>query len=125
MVRTTRLTHGVDNEGKLGISISKDLPGVAGKALKANIATLGPLVLPISEQLLFLANNMAVLNEVERNLNLTKWQMEPSRMTLYRYSNTSSSSIWYELAYAEAKGESRKVTAFGRLHLERVSSVAV
>ncbi|KAK4383620.1 3-ketoacyl-CoA synthase 20 [Sesamum angolense] len=129
----------VDNEGRLGISISKDLPGVAGKALKANITALGPLVLPISEQLLFLANNMvrklfkmkgvspyvpdfklafnhfcihaggkAVLNEAGRNLNLTKWQMEPSRMTLYRYSNTSSSSIWYELAYAEAKGRIQK-----------------
>ncbi|KAL0410942.1 UNVERIFIED_CONTAM: 3-ketoacyl-CoA synthase 20 [Sesamum latifolium] len=95
----------VDNEGKLGVSISKDLMGVAGKALKVNISALGPLVLPISEQLLFLA----VLNEVEKNLNLTKWQMEPSRMTLYRYrSNTSSSSIWYELAYAEAKGRIQK-----------------
>ncbi len=32
---------------------------IAGHALKANITTLGPLVLPISEQLLFFANLVA------------------------------------------------------------------
>ena len=34
-------------------------PPPQGEALKANITTLGPLVLPVSEQLLFAANFVA------------------------------------------------------------------
>lgn len=49
-----------------------------------------------------------MLDEMEKNMNLSKWHMEPSRMTLWRWGNTSSSSLWYELAYTEAKGRVRK-----------------
>ena len=41
---------------RVGVALSKDLMAVAGEALKTNITTLGPLVLPASEQILFLAN---------------------------------------------------------------------
>ncbi len=51
--------HQEDDEGKSGVYLSKDLMAIAGHALKANITTLGPLVLPISEQLLFFLNLLA------------------------------------------------------------------
>lgn len=49
-----------------------------------------------------------VLDEVERNLKLSKTHMEASRMALYRFGNVSSSTVWYALAYAEAKGRVKK-----------------
>ncbi|KAL9237053.1 hypothetical protein vseg_011643 [Gypsophila vaccaria] len=128
-----------DNAGYIGVALSKDLMAVAGEALKANISTLGPLVLPISEQLLFFvtlvakkifrvhkikpyipdfklafehfcihAGGRAVLDELEKNLDLSDRHMEPSKMTLYRFGNTSSSSLWYEFGYLEAKGRVKK-----------------
>ncbi|KAI8526144.1 hypothetical protein RHMOL_Rhmol13G0286000 [Rhododendron molle] len=137
-----------------GIRVSKDLMEVGGDALKTNITTLGPLVLPFSEQLQFFstlvwrhlfggsgggsnssttatatanankpyipdyklafehfcvhAASKAVLDELQRNLEFSDKNMEASRMTLYRFGNTSSSSIWYELAYLESKESVKK-----------------
>ncbi|XVF22298.1 hypothetical protein REPUB_Repub12eG0161000 [Reevesia pubescens] len=123
-----------DDKGTIGVSLARELMAVAGDALKTNITTLGPLVLPFTEQFMFFvtlvrkkifkakvkpyipdfklafehfcihAGGRAVLDELQKNLQLTDWHMEPSRMTLHRYGNTSSSSLWYELAYTEAKG---------------------
>lgn len=127
-----------DDAGKTGVALSKDLMAIAGGALKTNITTLGPLVLPISEQLLFFATlimkkffnatvkpyipdfklafdhfcihagGRAVIDELEKNLQLKQVHVEASRMTLHRFGNTLSSSIWYELAYTEAKGRMRR-----------------
>jgi 3-ketoacyl-CoA synthase len=51
--------EGEDDAGTRGVRLSKELMAIAGNALKTNITTLGPLVLPVSEQLLFGANMLA------------------------------------------------------------------
>ncbi|KAK3184835.1 hypothetical protein Dsin_032121 [Dipteronia sinensis] len=54
------------------------------------------------------AGGKAIIQAVEDNLRLQKDDGEASRMTLYRFGNTSSSSLWYELCYLQAKGKVRK-----------------
>ncbi|KAH7277294.1 hypothetical protein KP509_39G044200 [Ceratopteris richardii] len=124
-----------DEEGHVGVSLSRDLVKVAGDALKFNITTVAPLVLPLKEQLFYVisevlrliqsnpksrpyvpdfkkavdhicvhAGGRSIIDEIERSLRLQPEHMEASRMTLHKFGNTSSSSIWYELAYLEAKG---------------------
>ncbi|XP_074579348.1 3-ketoacyl-CoA synthase 6-like [Curcuma longa] len=133
-----------DDDGNSGIRLSKDLMAIAGEALRANIMTVGPLVLPVTEQLRFLASlvgrrlitagavarpgwkpyvpdfmrafehfcihagGRAVIDELQRSLRLSSEHVEASRMALHRFGNTSSSSLWYELGYIEAKGRMRR-----------------
>ncbi|KAK9917836.1 hypothetical protein WJX75_008739 [Coccomyxa subellipsoidea] len=120
-----------DDDGVIGVKIGKELMKCAGKALTANITQLGPLVLPISEQLIFAGNfvarkvlgmdvkpytpdfktafdhfcihpgGKAVISEVGSQLKLSKEQCMPMLVPFERYGNTSSSSTWYAWSYVE------------------------
>lgn len=108
-----------DREGVVGIALSKNLMLAAGGALETNITTVAPHILPSSEKIKFALNFIArkllgmklepyipdftkavqhfvvhpggktILDGIATNLKLNEWHMEPSRMTLHRYSNTS------------------------------------
>ena len=118
-----------DSNGHIGVRLSKDLIKEVGSAMHENFTTLGPLVLPITEQIKFFwsyvqrkflgtktkqyipdfrkafqhycihAGGRAIIDGVQRNFNLSSKDVEASRWALWRYGNTSSASIWYEFHF--------------------------
>ncbi|KAK4346800.1 hypothetical protein RND71_033139 [Anisodus tanguticus] len=118
-----------DPQGKVGINLSKDLMVIAGEALKSNITTIGPLVLPASEQLLFLftligrktfnpkwkayipdfkqafehfcihAGGRAVIDELQKNLQLSAEHVEASRMTLHKFGRMRKGDRVWQIAF--------------------------
>ncbi|GMH07435.1 hypothetical protein Nepgr_009275 [Nepenthes gracilis] len=121
-----------DAHGRLGFYLGKDLPKAATRSLVDNLRDLAPKILPVRELLRFMVaravrrltltsskkgsgggtagggGGKAVIDGIGTNLNLDEYDLEPARMTLHRFGNTSACSLWYELAYMEAKKRLKK-----------------
>ncbi|PON59997.1 Very-long-chain 3-ketoacyl-CoA synthase [Trema orientale] len=127
-----------DSRGNLGVTLKRDLLQVAGETLRSNVTVLGSSILPFREKLRhgvsvvrrrFLdksrevyvpdfktvvrhfclpTSGAPVIREIAKGMRLGERDMEPALMTLHRFGNQSSSSLWYELAYLEAKERVKK-----------------
>ncbi|KAF7131996.1 hypothetical protein RHSIM_Rhsim09G0194600 [Rhododendron simsii] len=127
-----------DSDGITGFTLRRDLLQVAGETLRSNITAISPSVLPAMEIFRHLASKIwkrlidksvetylpnfrsviqhfclpasgrPVIREIGKGLRLGEGEMEPALVTLHRFGNQSSSSLWYELAYLEAKERVKK-----------------
>ncbi|KAE8655422.1 3-ketoacyl-CoA synthase 3 [Hibiscus syriacus] len=127
-----------DSEGYCGFFLTKTLPKAAAKAVAMNLRVLVPKILPVRELFRYAVvsfvhsrNNhkgksptlnmksgiqhfcvhpggRAVIDGMGRSLGLNEYDLEPTRMALHRFGNTSAAGIWYVLSYMEARKRLKK-----------------
>ncbi|XP_024020582.1 3-ketoacyl-CoA synthase 15 [Morus notabilis] len=108
-----RTHQGMHDTSFKSMHIAEDAKGTQGVSINDN--AVEALLSSVSWHLKFLTNktrlfehicivatSKKVLDEIEMKLELTEDNTEAARKTLERFGNTSSSSIWYELAYLES-----------------------
>ncbi|GJY18789.1 3-ketoacyl-CoA synthase 19 [Tanacetum coccineum] len=117
-----------DDQGYGGFRLTKFLTKAAALSLTKNLRVLLPKVLPLWEIIRYAIKKRgskinlksgiehfcihpggrAVIDEVGVSLGLNKYDLEPARMALHRFGNTSAGGLWYVLGYMEAKKRLKK-----------------
>ncbi|XP_062156386.1 3-ketoacyl-CoA synthase 19 [Alnus glutinosa] len=121
-----------DEHGNLGFRLTKSLTKAAAQAFSMNLRVLVPKVLPLRELLRYFfaaklqhktkspnlkagvdhfcihPGGRAVIDGVGKGLGLSDNDLEPARMALHRFGNTSAAGNWYVLGYMEAKKRLKK-----------------
>jgi len=67
-------------------------------ALAASLPPVVPNFKSAVQHICIHAGGRAVIDAIQKALSLSDADVKPSRDVLYKYGNTSSSSIWYEFA---------------------------
>jgi len=87
--------NGKENGKTNGKTGGKDKGAIEG--LAGEVPTYLPNFTKAFEWICVHTGGRAVIDAIENNLSLPSHMLEPSRLSLYRYGNVSSASIWYEL----------------------------
>ncbi|KAL1346371.1 hypothetical protein HN51_020043 [Arachis hypogaea] len=67
-----------------------------------------PNFMSVIQHICLPCTGMSVIRETGKALRLSERDIEPALATMHRFGNQSSSSLWYELAYLEAKQRVKK-----------------
>ncbi|KAF3325035.1 3-ketoacyl-CoA synthase 4-like protein [Carex littledalei] len=123
-----------DDEGITGFSIERHVANVVSDLLRSHLKYLGPIILPWEEKiryimshifnddgieyvpdfkkavthLCFPSSGMQLIKRVGKGLGFDEEELEAVLATFRRYGNQSSASIWYQMAYSEARGKIKK-----------------